>query len=368
MRVIPKYSSRDFSITLGAVVKVSLNAVRSRIRLWKECLPAIRPYYAVKCNNMPAVLEELHRGGCGFDCASLAEIQTARKIGSTSLIYANPCKSRRELLDAEYKDMTTFDSHSELMKIHEIAPRAKPILRIFVDDKGKSRIPLNKKFGFHIRNIHELEYVEPLIPIYGLAFHVGSDCTSTVAYQSAFDTVREFLQRFSRYPNAFKPEVLDIGGGFSGSSAKDDFFRNELAPLIRQEVNLLPFKTVIAEPGRFFAQESCSLRVPVIGRKVLPDGTRSITIDESVYGIFSGVLFDGFKPSFTCVTRHAKPETKYMIFGRTCDSADIIAENVWLPNEIDDSDILEVRDIGAYSWVSMSKFNGFEKPSVHLCS
>jgi diaminopimelate decarboxylase len=265
--------------------------------------------------------------------------------------------------------MTTFDSRSELTKIHEIAPLAKPILRIFVDDKGKSRIPLNKKFGFHIRNIHELEYVEPPIPIYGVAFHVGSDCTSTLAYQSAFDTVREFLHRFSRYPNAFKPEVLDIGGGFSGSSVKNEFFRNELAPLIRREVELLPFKKVIAEPGRFFAQESCSLRVPVIGRKILPDGTRSITIDESVYGIFSGVLFDGFEPEFKCVTRKPYTNTvKYTIFGRTCDSADIIAENVWLPNEIDDSDILEVRDIGAYSWVSMSNFNGFEKPSVHLCS
>lgn len=353
-------------------MKVCLQSIRDRVRLWKECLPAIRPYYAVKCNNMPAILEELHRGGCGFDCASLAELQAVRTIGATtdSVIYANPCKSRRELLDAEYAGMTTFDSRSELAKIHEIAPRAKPILRIFVDDKGKSRIPLNKKFGFHIRNIHELEYVEPPIPIYGLAFHVGSDCTSVVAYQSAFDTVREFLERFSRYPNSFKPEVLDIGGGFSGSAEKNDFFRNELAPMIRREVELLPeFKTVIAEPGRFFAQESCSLRVPVIGRKVLPDGTRSITIDESVYGIFSGVLFDGFKPEFQCTTRKPYGETaKHTIFGRTCDSADIIAENVWLPKDIDDSDVLEVRNIGAYSWVSMSKFNGFEKPSVLLCS
>ena len=352
-------------------MKVCLQSIRDRVRLWKECLPAIRPYYAVKCNNMPAVLEELHRGGCGFDCASLAELQAVRTIGATpeSVIYANPCKSRRELLDADYEGMTTFDSRSELTKIHEIAPRAKPILRIFVDDKGKSRIPLNKKFGFHIRNIHELEYVEPLIPIYGLAFHVGSDCTSTLAYQSAFDTVREFLDRFSRYPNAFKPEVLDIGGGFSGSAEKNDFFRNELTPMIRREVELLPFKTVIAEPGRFFAEESCSLRVPVIGRKILPDGTRSITIDESVYGIFSGVLFDGFKPAFQCVTRKPYGETaKHIIFGRTCDSADIIAQDVWLPKDIDDSDVLEVRNIGAYSWVSMSKFNGFEKPSVHLCS
>lgn len=34
----------------------------------------LQPFYAVKCNNDPVMLALLARLGCGFDCASKAEI------------------------------------------------------------------------------------------------------------------------------------------------------------------------------------------------------------------------------------------------------------------------------------------------------
>jgi len=42
----------------------------------------------------------------------------------------------------------TFNRKIEGIKIEEEQPNTKPILRIFVDDKGGARIPLNSKFGF----------------------------------------------------------------------------------------------------------------------------------------------------------------------------------------------------------------------------
>lgn len=244
----------------------------------------------------------------------------------------------------------------------EIYKACKPILRIFVDDKGGSKIPLNKKFGMRIQDVHELLHVEPRFHIYGLAFHVGSNCISPASYQSAFESVREFLSVFRHYPNIFTPELLDIGGGFSGLSENDNIFKNEIAPLIQKEVSSLPFRKKISEPGRFFVEESCKLHVDVIGRN-----KKNITIDESVYGIFSGVLFDGFKPKFKCITRRYENEP-FTIFGRTCDSTDKIAENVYLPSKISDHDKLAVDNIGAYSWVSSSTFNGFSKPAIVVLS
>jgi diaminopimelate decarboxylase len=165
--------------------------------------------------------------------------------------------------------------------------------------------------------------------------------------------------------SGFKPELLDIGGGFSGNPFNDSFFENKVAPLVKKEVESLPFNRVIAEPGRFFAEECCTLHVEVIGRKTLPDGTVSITINDSVYGTFSGVLFDGFKPQFKCLTQSDKQGLKqFTIFGRTCDSADRIADQVWLPSNITEGDILEVPFIGAYSYVSSSEFNGFPSCEV----
>lgn len=339
--------------------------------MWKSCLPDIRPYYAVKCNNLPCIIRELQRGGTGFDCASSDELRTVFSQGAknSDIIFANPCKSKDEIYSAKLLDIQhmTFDNLTELNKIIHIHKHSKPVLRIFVDDKGGSRIPLNKKFGMHIDQLHTLLQREPLFHIYGLAFHVGSDCTSTDSYKSAFDTVQEFMFLLNRHRHLFTPEILDIGGGFSGSSIKNAFFVNDLTPVIREEVKKLPFQKLIAEPGRFFAEESATLHVPVIGKKKLPNGENCITIDESVYGIFSGVLFDGFRPEFNCITRIPYTHMKqFTVFGRTCDSADKVAEGVWLPADIDDTDILEVKNIGAYSWVSSSEFNGFPRPTIHI--
>jgi ornithine decarboxylase len=334
--------------------------LQKRIDLWKSALPTVKPFYAVKCNNLPAVLRTLSQSGAGFDCASSDEFERVR---GSEIIYANPCKSRKELVKAAEEGIryTTFDSLSELEKIQEVIPNAKPVLRIHVDDKGGSRIPLNKKFGLCFDHIDTILFRQQ---IYGIAFHVGSDCSSVLSYKSAFDTVKQFMSLLGGNP-AFRPEVLDIGGGFSGNSDNDSFFTDIVAPLIRKEISTLPFKRVIAEPGRFFAEESCSLYVEVIGKKILPDGTESITVDESVYGLFSGVLFDGFKPKFTCITKSLKEEMKpYTIFGRTCDSADRIAEQIWLPSSIAEGDIIEVPSIGAYSYVSASEFNGFPRSEV----
>jgi ornithine decarboxylase len=327
----------------------------------------------VKCNNIYGILQELHKGGVGFDCASSDEMKIVRSIGATptDIIYANPCKSKQELSMAKmYKIQNmTFDSLFELEKIREQYPSAKPILRIFVDDKGGSRIPLNKKFGLHIDQAYTLLQREPRYHIHGLAFHVGSDCSSLDSYKSAFETVDKFLSAFSGFKHLFTPEILDIGGGFSGNTKNDVFFKDHIAPFIREQIKKMPFQKVIAEPGRFFAEESCNLHVPVIGKKTLPNGENCITIDDSVYGIFSGVLFDGFKPQFKCISRVPYASMKqFTVFGRTCDSADRIAEGIWLPEEIDDSDILEVKNIGAYSWVSSSEFNGFPKPSICILS
>lgn len=309
-------------------------------------------------------MAELHKAGCGFDCASADELRRVKALGSSSIIYANPCKSRTDIQFAAEQDVhwTTFDSTAELKKIYDEHDNPKPVLRIHVDDGGYARIPLNKKFGMY--RTEAMELVRLGKPIYGIAFHVGSDCKSELAYKMAFETVKWYLKNLEKY-GILKPELLDVGGGFSGSAQEDSLFQHKVAPTIREESLLKNFGRVIAEPGRFFATQSCSLQTPVIGKKYIPTtATHTITIDESVYGMFSGVLFDGFKPYFR--TSRTGPTDSFTVFGRTCDSADIISEDVLLPCAIQEGDILTVQDMGAYSYTSASEFNGFPKPQIEV--
>jgi len=104
------------------------------------------------------------------------------------------------------------------------------------------------------------------------------------------------------------------------------------------------------------------LKTPIIGQKVLADGRNALTVDESIYGVFSGILMDGFKPVFE--SDHRMIQCTFTVLGRTCDSADILAKDIRLPCTIKEGDILTVKNIGAYSWATASNFNGFEHPTV----
>ena len=49
---------------------VDLGRLLDLYDLWREALPTVHPFYAVKCNSDPALLHVLAALGCGFDCAS----------------------------------------------------------------------------------------------------------------------------------------------------------------------------------------------------------------------------------------------------------------------------------------------------------
>ncbi len=48
---------------------VDLGRVLELHRDWVTALPTVTPFYAVKCNNDPALLKTLAALGTGFDCA-----------------------------------------------------------------------------------------------------------------------------------------------------------------------------------------------------------------------------------------------------------------------------------------------------------
>ena len=49
---------------------LDIGDIVQKYQIWKEKLPRVHPYYAVKCNDNLTVLEVLAALGTGFDCAS----------------------------------------------------------------------------------------------------------------------------------------------------------------------------------------------------------------------------------------------------------------------------------------------------------
>ena len=88
---------------------------------WVKLLPDIKPYYAVKCNPNPVLLESLAALGANFDCASENEMKIIIEITNdpSRIIFANPCKMSSQIRYARANDVDsmTFDCEEELYKI-----------------------------------------------------------------------------------------------------------------------------------------------------------------------------------------------------------------------------------------------------------
>ena len=114
------------------------------------------------------------------------------------------------------------------------------------------------------------------------------------------------------------------------------------------------------------------LFVQVIGKKPnLKTGGWRYTIDESLYGQFSCIPFDHQKPtwlripiSYNSKDSDARKRGKGTLYGRTCDSLDMIADTENM-EELEVGDWLWFPNMGAYTSVTASEFNGFPKPPLH---
>ena len=326
-------------------------------------MSGIKPYYAVKCNPEPLLLKWLSAEGVGFDCASAREIAAVKDVNpDADIIFANPCKKREDIYYAMQNGVrtTVIDSLEEIDKLNQCEWPHKSLIRIRVEDSG-SKIPFGAKFGAAASDV-------PLIIDYarrtgqqisGISFHVGSGCEDTAQYAKAI-----------RLANSLNPSnTIDIGGGFTNKGFSDPLSSfDEAANQVRRMRGYIQSSTkLIAEPGRFFAATSHDLFVKVIGKKrnLQGDGYR-YTLDESLYGQFSCIPFDQAQPKWVRIrgpSERRRPESPGILYGRTCDSVDMIASSPSM-EELMEGDWLWFPHMGAYTTVTSTEFNGFPKPPV----
>jgi ornithine decarboxylase len=316
----------------------------------------------------------LAHAGVGFDCASAREIISVRDLLQTSkrpdILFANPCKKFNDIINASIQKINTtvIDSHEEVDKLVEANWKGDALIRIAVDDTG-STMPFSAKFGLHPSNIKSLANYAALkeIRIAGVSFHVGSGCKRASQYKSAIQEANECLDILNAHSKQKeKATLLDIGGGFSADA---DLFREAAASIQEACKRLPPVVRVVAEPGRFFAAKSHDLFVQVIGKKpcAANSGYR-YTLDESLYGQFSCIPYDHAEPKWIRIRMpgEARRENKpAVLYGRTCDSVDMIAMAT-AAEELMVGDWLWFPNMGAYTTVTSTEFNGFPKPPLRV--
>jgi diaminopimelate decarboxylase len=353
-----------YIIDLGEITRTYIN--------WTTMLPDVKPYYAVKCNPNPVLLEALAALGANFDCASENEMKTIIEITKdpTRIVFANPCKMTSQIRYARSNDvdLMTFDCEEELYKIKLYHPYANLILRIAVDD-SKSLCKFNKKFGCKLENVEELLTIAKTLKleVTGISFHVGSGCADAKNFYKAINDCKTASDIAAKL--GIKIKIIDIGGGFPGLDTTVRFediakeVNNGINDFFGQEVSQDNKIQFIAEPGRYFAQKSHTLVLNVIGKKIIQEenGDKIVVyyLNDGVYGSFNCIYFDHGKPVILPFNERDGKMFKSILFGPTCDSIDLISENVMLP-ELAIGEWVYVENFGAYTSASSSGFNGFK--------
>ncbi|KAL3181985.1 hypothetical protein MRX96_035449 [Rhipicephalus microplus] len=324
-----------------------LRELKNRVRLWRQQLPRVVPFFAVANSG----------------------------IDSSRIIYANPAKQSSHLEFAKDIGVTlmTFDCAEELEKISD--KNCRLILRVraqgaVIEEK------MAAKYGC------SSEQAEPLLlaasnlghSVVGVAFHVGAIHYCPESFTHAIAQARAIFDVAKRL--GIEMSVLDIGGGFPGGIRKLESFE-EVCEAVRCALDLhFPESsgvTIIAEPGQYFVTAPYILVAKVVAKRtrqtsirgalcyhhdVYLNASKENCIPRDMYS-FLDITFQPLGPP------HDRPRTHLTtLWGATCHPLDVMEESV-LFFEVSVDEWLVADNVGAYGMVKASGFNGTGFPPVH---
>ena len=350
------------------------DAVDRTLELFEKYLAGVKLYYSLKANDDPALLSYLNARGVGFDVASMNEIHAALQVGAESeqLILSNTIKSPaciREMFKRRVA-ATTVDNENDLEAIareatfHSHHPRI--LVRVKLPALGVD-INLNEKFGCSMEVAASLlnRAYELGLPADGIHFHVGTQCKNPDSYLAGLQIAMHILRDLKDVMD-LDLKTIDIGGGFPDEIAAEECgglerFFAELSEFVKgaQDEGF----NVIAEPGRVIASGAGIAVSQVIGRNVHEDRDW-LYLDDGIYGLYSTAHYEKRKFNFIPIGKSPIDLVSYVIAGPTCDSLDVIGNDVMLPRNINTCDYLLAYQAGAYSISVKSNFNGMGQIST----
>jgi len=354
---------------------LDVDRVEDNYRRLTAALPLARVYYAVKANPAAPILERLTALGSSFDAASWEEVEACLAAGAQpeAISYGNTIKKVSAIRAAHAAGVTmfAFDSEAELLKLAKHAPGARVYCRILVKNEG-AEWPLSRKFGCELDMARDLmvQAAELGLDPYGVSFHVGSQQTSTAAYEGAIARVAMLFTDLKEA--GVKLRMVNLGGGYpvryrAEVPAIDDFGMAIMGAMTKHFGNDLP--EMVIEPGRFMVGDAgvVSAEVVLVSRKGKDDPVRWVYLDIGRFGGLAETEGEAIKYAFRTPHDGAE-EGPVTIAGPTCDSTDTLYEksNYRLPLALDCGDRVELLSTGAYvTTYAAQAFNGFRPLAEH---
>ncbi|XP_053189784.1 antizyme inhibitor 1b isoform X2 [Scomber japonicus] len=302
--VIDGHICEQALVEKSAFVVGDLGALMRQHVCWQSTVPQLQPYFPVRCNSSPAVIEVLASLGLGFVCTNKAEVSLVLEhdVPPENIILSGVCKQLAHIKHAAKNNIEHLvcENEAELSKIARLHPSAKLLLQLTTEAHAAET---SMAFGSSLKSCrHLLEAAKELgVQVVGVTFHIPSSCQDLQqAYTHALSDARCVFDMGMDL--GFNMNIVDIGGGFTGSEFQLRQVQSAIKPMLDAYFPPLSGVQVLAQPGNFYVASAFSLAVNVIAKKVVARCWDSLSQDENnedteflyymnegVYGPFSSL-------------------------------------------------------------------------------
>lgn len=340
--------------------------------------------YASKAFSCKAIYRIADSEGIGVDVVSGGELYTALSVGfpAERIFMHGNNKTFEELNYAVESGVGTIvvDSYREADLLDGICMqkgvRQNVLIRINPGVEAHTHAYVqtatpDSKFGFSIadgtaQKITSYVLDKKHLNLKGFHCHIGSQIFEKQSFVIAAEKMMAFIASVKK-SLSFTAEVLNIGGGFGiyytdeDPKLKQEDYSAYLKALLdtvsaKAEEYSLPRPFVAIEPGRSIIGEAGVTLYTVGAIKQIPALKTYVAIDG---GMFDNPRYALYQSKYTVVAAdnmNAPCTQKVTIAGKCCESGDIIAVDVALP-EVKSGDILAVLSTGAYNYSMASNYN-----------
>ncbi|MCD7739947.1 MAG: diaminopimelate decarboxylase [Candidatus Gastranaerophilales bacterium] len=366
--------------------------IRSVTRSYKDAFKNcknVNMMYAAKAFMTKSICKIMQQEGFGLDLCSGGEIYTAKSAGfdmSKTLFNGNN-KSFDELNYALECGIGTIsvDNFFELALLNDIAKSQKKTAGILLritpgiechTHKYIQTGHLDSKFGFDLTKLDDaLELIQEEytnLKLRGLHAHIGSQIFEKTVY---FDEVGVIFKEIKRIRDKYGITLkeVNIGGGLGIKYTEKDAPVSiyEIAETIINSIEIHSKKynieepSIYIEPGRSIVGTSGVTLYTAGSSKQVPNGRKYQAVD--------GGMSDNARPSLygaeytveIANNPNGKADEKVTISGKHCESGDILARDIILP-EIEEGDTICFYTTGAYGYSMSSNYNRVLKPAAVL--
>ncbi len=345
----------------------TLDAAAAQLRTLRS---VDRIFYAQKANDTAQVLARLTGHGFGLECVSGGELAAADGLPAPLLFTPNFAPR------AEYADAFARGAHVTLDGLHPLARwpelfRGRDVLLRFDLGVGRGHHRHvrtsggDAKFGLAPEDLPAARDLAAAAGarIVGLHTHSGSGIFDAATWAEHLEALQPLA---SALPDV---RIFNLGGGLGvpyGRGRPLDLAAVDAA-LAEARARVARARTateVWLEPGRFLVCEAgvLVLRVTQIKDKY---GRRFVGVDGGMNALIRPALYGARHPVVSLTRPGAPPVGRVTLVGPCCESADVLARNVALP-EIEEGDLLALTHAGAYGFTMASRYNRREVGEVFI--